>query len=33
VYTPLKSRTIWNTQVGAVIGALPPLLGYAVRLT
>lgn len=29
VYTPLKTRTVWNTQVGAVVGALPPLLGYA----
>ena len=28
VYTPLKTRTVWNTQVGAVVGALPPLLGY-----
>ena len=26
-YTPLKSRTIWNTVVGAVPGALPPLVG------
>jgi heme O synthase-like polyprenyltransferase len=29
VYTPLKTRTVWNTQFGAVVGALPPLLGYA----
>ena len=29
IYTPLKTRTIWNTQFGAVVGALPPLLGYA----
>lgn len=27
VYTPLKRRTIYNTEVGAVIGALPVLLG------
>lgn len=29
VYTPLKRLTPWNTFVGAVPGALPPLLGYA----
>jgi len=28
-YTPLKRRTIWNTLVGAVPGALPPVIGYA----
>jgi protoheme IX farnesyltransferase len=32
VYTPLKSRTVLNTWVGAVPGALPPLIGFvAVR--
>lgn len=28
-YTPLKRRTVHNTLVGAVPGALPPLIGYA----
>jgi protoheme IX farnesyltransferase len=28
VYTPLKTRTAWNTTVGAVAGALPILIGY-----
>jgi protoheme IX farnesyltransferase len=27
-YTPLKTRTSWNTSVGAVAGALPMLIGY-----
>lgn len=29
VYTPLKRRTTWNTWVGAVAGALPPVMGFA----
>ncbi len=28
VYTPMKTRTSWNTTVGAVAGALPVLIGY-----
>lgn len=28
VYTPLKTRTAWNTTIGAVAGALPMLIGY-----
>ncbi|MBP7747301.1 MAG: heme o synthase [Phycisphaerae bacterium] len=29
IYTPLKVRTPLNTLVGAVVGALPPLVGWA----
>jgi protoheme IX farnesyltransferase len=29
LYTPLKKLTTWNTLVGAVPGALPPLIGWA----
>ncbi|WOO40282.1 heme o synthase [Rubellicoccus peritrichatus] len=29
VYTPLKQITSWNTIIGAVPGALPPLVGWA----
>ncbi|MEE2876364.1 MAG: heme o synthase [Candidatus Neomarinimicrobiota bacterium] len=28
VYTPLKMKTTWNTLIGAVPGALPPLGGW-----
>ncbi|KAI0259857.1 hypothetical protein BC834DRAFT_903583, partial [Gloeopeniophorella convolvens] len=28
-YTWLKRRSIWNTWVGAVVGAVPPLMGWA----
>jgi protoheme IX farnesyltransferase len=29
VYTPLKQRTWWSTTIGAVPGAMPPVIGYA----
>jgi len=29
LYTPLKQRTWWSTTVGAIPGAMPPLMGYA----
>nr|CAG4641030.1 EOG090X09NT [Eulimnadia texana] len=29
VYTPMKRTSIANTWVGSVVGALPPLMGYA----
>lgn len=29
VYTPMKRHSIANTWVGAVVGALPPLMGWA----
>jgi protoheme IX farnesyltransferase len=29
VYTPLKRVTVWNTIVGAIPGALPPVIGFA----
>ncbi|HKQ47763.1 MAG TPA: heme o synthase [Phycisphaerae bacterium] len=28
-YTPLKRKTVWNTAVGAIPGALPPMIGFA----
>lgn len=28
VYTRLKRQTWLNTQVGAIVGAIPPLMGY-----
>ena len=28
VYTPMKQRSVWNTWVGAVVGAIPPMMGY-----
>ncbi|MBC2607621.1 protoheme IX farnesyltransferase [Pelagicoccus albus] len=29
IYTPLKLKTRWATEVGAIPGALPPLIGWA----
>ena len=29
LYTPLKQRTILNTWIGAITGALPPMMGWA----
>ncbi|PPQ68066.1 hypothetical protein CVT26_007350 [Gymnopilus dilepis] len=28
VYTWMKRRTIWNTWVGAIVGGIPPLMGW-----
>lgn len=28
IYTPMKTRTQWNTTVGAIAGALPVFIGY-----
>ncbi|CED83467.1 protoheme ix farnesyltransferase [Phaffia rhodozyma] len=28
VYTPMKRLTIWNTWVGAIVGAIPPVMGW-----
>ena len=28
LYTPMKRRSTWNTIVGAVPGAIPPVIGY-----
>ena len=30
VYTPMKRKSHWNTLVGAIPGALPPLIGWTV---
>ena len=29
LYTPMKVRTWWSTTVGAIPGAMPPMIGYA----
>ena len=29
IYTPMKTCSSWNTVVGAITGALPPLIGWA----
>jgi protoheme IX farnesyltransferase len=29
VYTPMKTRTVWNTLLGTIPGALPPMIGAA----
>ncbi|TWU10956.1 Protoheme IX farnesyltransferase 1 [Allorhodopirellula heiligendammensis] len=28
IYTPMKTRTAWNTTVGAIAGAMPVFMGY-----
>jgi heme o synthase len=32
IYTPMKRRSMANTTVGAIVGALPPLIGWAARM-
>ena len=27
-YTSMKRTTIWNTWVGAIVGAVPPVMGW-----
>ena len=29
IYTPMKTRTWWSTTVGAIPGAMPPVIGFA----
>jgi heme o synthase len=29
LYTPMKQRTWWSTTVGAIPGAMPPIIGFA----
>src|ERR1035438_4872523 len=29
LYTPLKQRTWWSTTIGAIPGAMPPMIGFA----
>ena len=29
IYTPMKRISIWNTWVGAIVGGIPPLMGWA----
>eukprot|EP00946_MAST-07B_sp_MAST-7B-sp1_P002674 g2674.t1 len=29
MYTPMKQTSEWNTWVGSVVGAIPPIMGYA----
>jgi protoheme IX farnesyltransferase len=29
LYTPLKQKTWWSTTIGAIPGAMPPLIGFA----
>lgn len=28
-YTPAKSRSMWSTEIGAIAGAFPPLIGWS----
>ena len=29
IYTPAKRWSRWNTEIGAISGALPPMIGWA----
>jgi protoheme IX farnesyltransferase len=28
IYTPFKQYSIWNTTIGSVVGAIPPVMGF-----
>eukprot|EP00474_Spongospora_subterranea_P010128 CRZ10586.1 hypothetical protein [Spongospora subterranea] len=28
IYTPLKKKTIFNSEIGAIVGAIPPIMGW-----
>jgi protoheme IX farnesyltransferase len=32
IYTPMKRTSIYNTEVGAIVGAIPPIMGWTAAL-
>lgn len=32
IYTPMKRISVWNTPVGGLVGAIPPIMGWAATL-